>query len=93
MLWNLKSRKANVKVVVETGTANGLKVRASGITKDLPGGLGGASSSALAGSSSNCLITRSLVPSSLSFEWLRSFRNTLLDNRWGRMLVALYYFM
>ena len=78
-------------VTVETGTSGGVKVRAAGITKDLPGGLGGvAGSSSAAASGSSCLLQALDTPDAI-MTVLRTARDAALSNVLGRWMVLLYY--
>jgi len=69
-----------------------LCISITGITKDLPGGLGGAgASSSAGGGSGGCLITRlSVLPDSLVC-WLRWFRDLAMSTCIGRLFTSAYY--
>jgi hypothetical protein len=82
---------SGVTVTVETGSANGIKVRAAGITKDLPGGLGGVSgSSAAAVSNSSCILQALEAPGPI-LVFLRTMRDEAMATVPGRWMVLLYY--
>ena len=87
------SQDASVKITVEAGTGGGVIVRVSGISKDLPGGLGGVAGVSAVGDNddgSACLIERSGAPSWMLPE-LRSFRDWACGSLIGRLMVSTYY--
>jgi hypothetical protein len=81
-------------VSVYAGSAGGIIVRVSPITRDLPGGLGfAASSQAMITSSSGssvCMISR-MTSDGWILELLRAFRDWMLGSCIGRSITSLYY--
>ena len=87
------AQDASVSVTVEAGTGGGIIVRVSGLTKDLPGGLGGIAGIVAVGSSSDggvCLIERAGAPTWMLPE-LRTFRDLACGSFFGRLIVSCYY--
>lgn len=85
-----------VAVSVSAGTLpGGMNVTVSGITRDLPGGLGASSllsssTASVARSGSGCVLAESGLPPG----WLgalRELRDAALECAWGRFLASLYY--
>lgn len=89
-------RDTTVTVTVTAGSSGGgIAVRVAGITKDLPGGLGGGSSSAAGASGSSgggCVIGRTGLLGRLLGN-LRGVRDLLLTSSLGRFLSAIYYLL
>lgn len=82
-----------VTVSVVAGTNGGIRVRVAGITKDLPGGLGGASvsNSTTQGDAPGwCLLKSAGAPEWL-LKLLRALRDILLEGSLGRWFVGIYY--
>ncbi|MFB6355768.1 MAG: hypothetical protein ABEJ65_04565, partial [bacterium] len=71
----------------------GIEVRVAGLTKDLPGALGGKPSASSVSSSSSgskgCLIERTAGDSTVEF--LRDFRDLVLHSAPGRLVTSVYY--
>lgn len=81
-----------VTVSVVAGDAGGIRVRVAGVTRDLPGMLGMASSASASVSArrgSGCVLTAWGVPER-GLTAVRSFRELLLASAPGRLLVWLY---
>jgi uncharacterized delta-60 repeat protein len=87
-------------VVVSAAAAPwNLCISVSGLTKDLPGGLGGVASGSASASGSNgsaCILTMAanygLIPAS-TLETLRTFRDLIMVSKIGRLFTLIYYLL
>ncbi|MFB6355583.1 MAG: hypothetical protein ABEJ65_03595 [bacterium] len=78
-------------VTVDTNALGGISVRVAVLNKDLPGSLGGATSTSSSSSGgSSCLIERAGTPESV-LTGLREARDWMLSNSIGRVITSWYY--
>lgn len=85
--WTLDT---TVTVTVAAGTGGGIRITVAGITKDLPGGLGGMTGDAAVAADGGCIIARLGLPSVL-LDFLRALRDGLMSISLGRAAVGMYY--
>jgi len=87
----------NVIVSVSAGSLGGIIVRCSGITKDLPGGLGlanptGTSYITSVDHAGTCILERIGAPEPLLILF-RFLRDVLMNNLIGRLMIGFYYLL
>ncbi|RMH57251.1 MAG: hypothetical protein D6679_06960 [Candidatus Hydrogenedentota bacterium] len=89
-VWKLD---AAASVSVETNASGGINLRVRGVTRDLPGGLGGAAvsgSGTSVSSGGTCLLEKMRFATS-AWRGLRRLRDWFSGFRFGRLLISWYY--